>query len=219
MSPRVFRVLIGLSGVAGVCMLGTSFTINDGPPPDATTAQLVAFARQYFQEIVWGAWLQAVGTVLTVVFAFGVVYVAGAANRFVGWLTLFGGAILTTVSLVEIVFYFGALFPDPETMVLISPAFGHATQHLYFIVAAPALFLPLGAVIVGTRVLPRVFGYLALLLGALFFLAGIVSLTRLIVPSGEDALAGIQALWWLAAAITLIVQAGKTAVDKSSVVG
>jgi len=57
------------------------------------------------------------------------------------------------------------------------------------------------------------------LLGALFFLAGIVSLTRLIVPSGEDALAGIQALWWLAAAITLIVQAGKTAVDKSSVVG
>ncbi len=218
MSPRVFRVLIGLSGVAGVLLLGTSFSINNGPPPGATTAQLVAFSRHYFLAIVWGAWLQAVGTILTVVFALGVVYLAGATNRFAGWLTLFGGAILTTVSLVEIVFYFGALFPDPETMVVISPNFGHATQHLYFIAAAPALFLPLGAVIIATPLLPRAFGYLALLLGAAFSLAGIISLTRLIVPNGETALAGIQALWWLAAALALIVREGKAAGDKPSAV-
>lgn len=211
MSPRMFRILLGVSGIAGVVMLGTSFSINNGPPPGATTAELVAFARQNFSAIVWGAWLQAVGTTLTVVFAIGLVFLANAAQRFAGWLTLFGGVILTAVSLVEIVFYFGALYPDPATMVLISLALGHATQHLYFIVAAPALFLPLGAVIVGTRVLPRGFGYLAFVLGAAFIIAGIASLPQLIVPSGETALAAIQALWWLAAAIVVMFRAGRTA--------
>ncbi len=218
MTHRRFRILIAACGIAGIAMLITSFSINAGPPRNATTAQLVAFGHQNFTAIVWGAWLQAVGTVLTVVFALGIVCLAGAANRYAGVLTLFGGVILTMVSLVEIVFYFGALFPDPSTMVLISPAFGHATQHLYFIVAAPALFLPLGAVILGTRVLPKALGYLALLLGAAFAAAGIVSLTSLIVPDGVTALAAVQTLWWLAAAIAVIVQKEKNPLDENAAV-
>ena len=214
MPHRRFRVLSAAGGMTGIAMLITSFSINAGPPPNATTAQLVAFGQQNFTAIVWGAWLQAVGTVLTVVFALGIVCLAGATSRYAGLLTLFGGVILTTVSLVETVFYFGALFPDPSTTVLISLALGHATQHLYFIVAAPALFLPLGAVILGTRVLPKPLGYLALLLGAAFAAAGIVSLTSLIVPDGVTALAAVQTLWWLAAAIAVIVQKEKAPLDE-----
>ena len=41
----------------------------------------------------------------------------------------------------------------------------HSVQHLWFI-AAPALFLPLGLVILGSGVLPRILGYLALVLAA-----------------------------------------------------
>jgi hypothetical protein len=216
MSTRLFRILSALSAIVGVIMLITSFSINPGPPSNATSAQLTAFGNQYYTSILWGAWLQAVGPLLTVLFAFAIVCLAGATTRLAGWMTMFGGAILTMVSLVEIVFYMSALDSNPATMGLISLDLIHAVQHLYFIVAAPALFLPLGAVILGSRVLPRVFGYLALVLGAAFAVLGVISLFSLTLPAVVTAFAGIQTLWWLAAAITLIVRAVKAS-DTASV--
>ena len=68
-----------------------------------------------------------------------------------------------TVSLIEVTFYISALNPDPAMMPPISLKLISAVQHLYFIVAAPALFLPLGIVLVSSPILPRLFGYLALL--------------------------------------------------------
>ena len=208
MSNKLFRNLSALSCIVGVIMLIISFSINPGPPSNATGAQLVAFANQNFTSILWGAWLQAVGPVLIVLFAFALVSLAGATTRLAGWMTLFGGAILTMVSLVEITFYIGALYR--LTTGLISLDFVHAVQHLYFIVAAPALFLPLGVVVLGSQVLPRVFGYLALLLGATFAILGMVSLYSLTLPLVVIAFAGLQTVWWLAAAITLIVRTEKT---------
>src|SRR5579884_455267 len=167
MSTNLFRTLTALSGIVGVIMLIISFNINPGPPDNATSAQLIAFGNQYFASILWGSWLQAVGPLLIVLFAFAIVCLAGATTRFAGWMTLFGGAMLMTVSLVEIVFYMSTLNPtplnnNPAAMALISLALIHSVQHLYFIVGAPALFIPLGVVILGSRVLPHVFGYLAI---------------------------------------------------------
>jgi hypothetical protein len=210
MSTRLFRILSALSGVAGVIMLITSFSINPGPPSNATSAQLTAFGNQYYTSILWGAWLQAVGPLLNVLFAFAIVCLAGATTRLAGWMTMFGGTILMMVSLVEITFYISALYNNPATMALISGELIHAVQHLYFIVAAPALFLPLGAVILSSRVLPRVFGYLALMLGAAFAILGVVFLFTLTLPAAVLAFAGLQTLWWLATAITLIVRTEKT---------
>jgi hypothetical protein len=113
-----------------------------------------------------------------------------------------------TVSLVEITLYMGTLYAT--TTKFVSLDLIHAVQHLYFIVAAPALFLPLGVVLLGSAVLPRVFGYLALALGAAFAILGVVFLSSLTLPATVLASAGIQAFWWLAAAITLIVRSAKT---------
>jgi hypothetical protein len=209
MSIKLFRRLSGLSGIIGVILLGISFTINPGPPANTTTAQLIAFANQNFTSILWGAWLQAVGPLLIVLFAFALVSLAGATTRLAGWMTMFGGAILMTVSLVEITLYMGTLYAT--TTKFVSLDLIHAVQHLYFIVAAPSLFLPLGAVLLGSAVLPRVFGYLALALGAAFAILGVVFLSSLTLPATVLASAGdIQAFWWLAAAITLIVRSAKT---------
>jgi hypothetical protein len=68
-----------------------------------------------------------------------------------------------------------------------------AVQHLYFIVAAPSLFLPLGIVLVGSRILPRLFGYLALLLAIVFAVLGIVFLLDLTLPAAVTAFGGVQA--------------------------
>lgn len=205
MSTRLFRILSALASIIGIAMLITSFIINPGPPSNATGAQLIAFGKQYYTSILWGSWLQAVGPLFNVLFAFAIVTLAGATTRLSGWMTLFGGTILTMVSLVEITFYITALNSNPVTMALISLDLIHAVQHLYFIVAAPALFLPLGVVIINSRVLPQILGYLALVLGAFFAILGVVSLFYLTLPGVVTAFAGLQTLWWLAAAIALMV--------------
>jgi hypothetical protein len=188
-------------------MLGISFAINPGPPAGTTGARLTAFGQHNSDEILWGAWLQAVGPVFIVVFALTIVIRAGATTRLAGWMTLFGAATLMTVSLVEITGYIGTLHTSPATMPDTSLALIHSVQHLYFIVAAPALWLPLGLVILGSAVLPRSLGYLALVLAAGYALAGVVTLLDLTVPPAVQIAASIQVLWWLAAAGTLIMRA------------
>ncbi|HZO71554.1 MAG TPA: DUF4386 family protein [Ktedonobacteraceae bacterium] len=210
MSIRLFRTLIALSGIVGVIMLVTSFAINPGPPPGTSFAQLLAFGSKYGTAIRLGAWLQAVAPCLIVLFAFGVVHLAGATNRLAGWMTLFGGVVLTMVSLVEVAFYLSAINGDPARTLLISLDLIHAVQNEYSMVAAPLLFLPLGWIIVNSRVLPRPLGYLAFVLGGLFVVLG---LPVLFVPSIQtvvNILSIIQGVWWLAAAVTLLVLTGKT---------
>ena len=197
-----------VSGLAGTCMIGISFAINPGPPAGASGAQLTAFGQQHYDTILWGSWLQAVGPVLIVVFALAVVVLAGATARLAGWMTLFGAATLMTVSLIEITGYIGTLHTSPATMAETSLALIHSVQHLWFIVAAPAPFLPLGLVILGSGVLPRILGYLALVLAAGYALAGVLTLFDLTVPAAVQISAGIvPALWWLAAAGTLLTRA------------
>ncbi|MBS1530648.1 MAG: hypothetical protein JSU01_10095 [Bacteroidetes bacterium] len=208
--PRWVRILGGISGIVGVLMIGISFMINPGPPPNATTAQLIAFGNRYYDSILWGAWLQAVGPVFIVLFAFTLVRLAEAHNRISGWMTFFGATVLMAVSLIEITFYIAVMFKAPAEGIMICLHIIYAVQHLYFIVAAPAFFIPLGIVLVRSDVLSKIFGYLALLLGLAFLLLGVLYLTVLVLPMWVTAVAGVQAFWWLASAITLLIKSRKT---------
>jgi hypothetical protein len=203
--------LAGLSAILGVLMIGTSFGINTGPPLGASDAQMIAFASTHFRQVMLGSWLQAVGPLLIMAFALTVVHLAGAMNRISGWLTLLGASVLMMVSLAEVIFYICALDAVPASMGQIGNNIGHAIQHLYFIVAAPAVFFPLGAVLSRGRVLPRAFSILAFILGGGFFLIGIRSLSQPILSNAETSFAAIQALWWMAAAIALIARARRIA--------
>lgn len=207
-SKRMLCISGGLAGVVGVILLGLSFAINAGPPPNATSADLMKFGHENYANSLWGAWMQAVGPVLIVYFAFALVHLAGATQRMAGWMTFFGATILMTVSLVEITFYISALHADPATMPYISLVLISAVQHLYFIVAAPSFFLPLGIVLLRSAVLPRSFGYLALGLAGAFAALGAAYMLRLTLPAFVTGFAGVQALWWLAASIALIGRSG-----------
>ncbi len=74
---RRFALLSGLSCIFGVILLVVSFSINPGPPAGATGAELVRFGHEHYAEILWEAWLQAVGPVFIVLFAFALVQLAG----------------------------------------------------------------------------------------------------------------------------------------------
>lgn len=210
-STRRLARLSALAGLLGVVMISVSYRINAGPPEaNPTAAQLMAFAATNHTQIVTGAYLQAVGTVLIIAFSLALVLLAEAASRYAGWLTFFGGLILVTTGLIETTFYLFTASATQASTGFIGVELIHASQRLYFIVAAPAVFLPLGVVILASRAsrpLPRVYGYLALLLGAVFVLVGIVGL-YLPLQTVIDTLGEVQGVWWLLATVTLLIRPG-----------
>ena len=213
---RSFCVLCGSAGVAGVVLLIVSFAINAGPPPGAMYAELVRFGQQHYANVLWGAWLQATGPVLIVLFAFSLVHLARAEQSFAGWMTFFGATILMTVSLIEITFYISALHPDPAVMPAVSLNIISAVQHLYFIVAAPALFSPLGVILLSSPVLPQSYGVSALILATAFTTLGIIFFAHSDVACMGHRIRGSSSALVAGAAITLIARSGKLS-DTSAV--
>lgn len=213
---RSFCILSALSGILGVLMLIVSFSINVGPPPGSSGPDLARFVAQSYKSVLWGAWLQAVGPIFVVLFAFALVHLSGAERRISGWMTFFGATTLMTVNLIEVTFYICALFTTPSGMMEVGIRLISSVQHLYFIVSAPAVFLPLGIVLINSRIIPRVLGYLAIALGAIFALVGMASLLTLALPASITSLGSIQALWWLAAAFSLLLRSRKIVAITSS---
>ncbi len=209
MSTRRFRLLAALCGILGVVTLITSFLINQGPPPGSTIAQVMVWGKQNVTPVLVGAWLQGIGSLLNVIFVFALVRLANATNWFSGLLTMLAATIILAVSLTEMMFYFSAVYgglSNDLATVSTSLILLKAVQHLYFI--APPILLPLGIVVLGSRVLPRVFGYLALGIGAVFALAGLLFLFIDII-NVLNFVPMLFALWVLGAASTLIVNLGK----------
>jgi hypothetical protein len=79
----------------------------------------------------------------------------------------------------------------------------------YWLMLAPVLFLPLGIVLLSSRVRRGIFGYVVLPLAVVFAGLGAIFLFTLTLPDAVTVLAGVQAIWLLAAAITLLARNGK----------
>ena len=76
----------------------------------------------------------------------------------------------------------------------------------YWLMFAPALFLPLGTVLLSWKALRGIFGYVVLLLADIFAALGVILLRTLTLRDGVTVLAGIQAIWLLAAGTRLLAR-------------
>ena len=80
----------------------------------------------------------------------------------------------------------------------------------YWLIFAPALFLPLGTVLLSSQARRGIVGYLVLLLAVAFAALGVIFLLTLpLLDAVTTALAGVLAIWCLAAAITLVARKAK----------
>ena len=211
MSTRQSRILVALCGILGVAALGVYFAAPfPMPPADATVTQVTEFAERYYNMLFLGAWLQATGSLLSVVFFVAIVHLASAVTRLAGMLTVLASAVLLAVGLFE-----GALTMDialasanghPETALTSFDLMG-VFVHVFPIGPAPAVFVSLGAVLLGSRLLPRMFGYLALVLGLAFEILGFAGLFNATAVTATVFLLIAQEAWILAIAITFVVQA------------
>jgi membrane protein YdbS with pleckstrin-like domain len=76
----------------------------------------------------------------------------------------------------------------------------------YWLIFAPALFLPLGTVLLRWQVLRGIRRSLVLLWAVVFAALGVIFLLTLTLPDAVTASAGVLAIWSLAAAITIVAR-------------
>ncbi len=207
MSTKLFRILVALCGLLGVAALMFSFSINPAPPAGATIQQIVVWGKQHETLILAGSWLQGVGSLLEVIFMLGLIHLAGATKSLAGWITAFSATVIVGISFVEVSFYLSAIEGGVNgdlTTLSVSINLIKAIQHAYVIAPAPANLLALGVVLLSSHLMPRIFGYLALLLGTAL---GVLGLVGTFIPLQQviDLVLTVQEVWYAAIAIALIV--------------
>jgi hypothetical protein len=213
MSAQLSRILITLCGIFGTVLLGLYFGVGFSAglaqlSSAATLSQVVSVATQYHTLWYLGTWLQATGSLLSVIFFLALVQRAGATARLAGLLTIVGSAVLLAVVLIEGVFTIDlaqAAANGHQVTSLTSFDIMTVFTYIYPIVPAPVIFLALGTILLGSDLLPRVFGLLAFGLGIAFAVVGLIALFT--TPILTIVVLSFQALWVLAAAIMWLVRA------------
>ena len=207
-------------GVLGPLMLAAYFAAPLFAPPlgrviyaaHPATAEVVRTGSRYHELLYAGGWLQATGALLAVIFFLAVAGMASTPESLAIRIVQLGSAVLVAVALAEVIFTFtwaSAAVNGQTASSRTSFDLMAAFIRVFPIVPAPAVYLPIGALLLRSPVLPRAFGYLAIGLGAAFLIAG---LTGALLPAAAAATAGlaaIQVIWIIAAAIALYTMARK----------
>jgi hypothetical protein len=211
-TDRATRALAAICGITGVLMLTAHFLIPGNVPPDsASLARIAAFAREHRDVLLISAWLQVTGAILYVVFILAVVHLAGAGQRFAGRIVALAAAILVGLTLLDSAMIISAVqsaaHGQNETLRISFDLIGgpgnDAVGRSFLI--APAILLPLGFVILQTRLLPRSYGWIAIAFGTASQGLGLLGLfSNVAFADVNPAVLALENLWLIAVAVTLI---------------
>jgi hypothetical protein len=212
-TSRASRMWVAICGIAGVAMLTAHFYFPSGVPSDnAPSAVIIRYVLHHHTAMLATTWLQGFGPLLYVLFALGLVYLAGGMARFWGWLTMLSSAVILTLSLIDAAFtaaaaqaaVSGHAATTAVSIDLIDGPANDAIGRMFLI--APPLLLPIGAVLLGSRLLPRTFAWAAVAFGAISVVLGLAALFSAAAFSAATALIVAQNLWVLTAALILLAR-------------
>jgi hypothetical protein len=205
---RIFTALCGILGtIALMIYFSAPFWIMPLPKPDASMEKVVEFGNKYHNIILWDTWLQQFGSILSVIFVLSLVQLAGTSKRLAGRLTLLACTVILSLSLAEGTFVLGAVESGrnghPESALT---CFELTYVFIHIFLLAPSLFLLMGFALYGTNLLPRMFIYLAIVLGILFQILGVAGLFNTTALIFVIFVLMAQNIWTLAASIALLVR-------------
>lgn len=213
MSDHRVRTIAGLCGIAGPIALTVYFAapaLTNWPYAGASATHLTAYADSHQTLFFAGAWFQATGTLLSIVFFLAIVQLAGAATRLPGLVIIVASAALLGLVLVEAALLtevpLAAASGDSATVVTTFDLSNGVFARVFPLAPASAAYVGLGAVILGSSVLHRWFGYVAVGLGLAFEVAGVVALFTIVGLILAIILSVAQELWIVAAAVALLRQ-------------
>ena len=158
-----------------------------------------------------GAWLQAIGTVLCVVFFLGLVSLTASVMRPAGLAVIVASTTLLCLVLVEGVFMVtvpqAASAGDLATVATAFTLSNGAFTRAFAAVPAPATYIAIGVMLRGSALLGSRFAMIALALGCAFEVAAVAAIVS---PAGiviAIVLSAAQSLWIVAAALALMRRA------------
>lgn len=227
-SNRSFLIPIAIAGIMGQCFLSVYFS-GILVPKELMTAltsvtQLSEIVTKHQSAIFLDAWMMGIGSFLSVIFYVGLVYISGAIVRLSGLLTIMASAAVLAVALVDVTFMVeaanAAVLGHTDTMKV---AFdfvagpGEAFDYTFIFGPAPVLITSIGIVLLRSDVIPRFFGFAAIAIGVMFFIAGLLSIFYPRASAITIAFEIVQisrGLWVLTSAIfILIFRKGSRRVD------
>lgn len=204
---RAAAVICGIAGPLSLTVYFAAPAFTNWPYAGASVAQLTSYAASHQGLFYAGAWFQATGTLLSVIFFLAIVHLARAATRLSGLVTIVASAVLLSVVLIEGAFLMAvpqaAISGDAATVATAFALSNGVFVRVFPLAPASACFVGLGAVIMGSGVLHRWFGYVAVGIGAAFELAGIIALVSGIAVIAVIVLSVGEEVWTLAAVIAL----------------
>jgi hypothetical protein len=124
-----------------------------------------------------------------------------------GWIAILGATLVMAMSLLDVALVLGAVqgaINGHLTTTLACFDLTFVFIHIFPLVPASATFLGLGALLLGSHVLPRVFAWAALALGVAFEVLGLVGLFSPQANAAMVLLLSSQELWIVTAALLLI---------------
>ncbi len=214
-SNRPVYIFAALCGILGAVSLSVSFSINPGPPAGATIQQIIVWGQQVQGLIRAGAWLQAFGSLLEVIFMLALIYLANATKRLSSMIIAFTATAIMSVSLIEIAGYLSAIQSGVNGDLIslrMSLILIQAIQHAYVIAPAPANLLALGVLLLNSHLLPRIqlriFAAIAIILGAVVGVMGLIG-TFIPMQTQIDMALTVQEVWFIATSIALLIASRK----------
>lgn len=211
MSERALRIASGLSGILGPIALAVYFgapALTNWPYAGASAASLTSYATSHQILFFVGAWLQVTGTLLSLILFLTIVQLAGATSRLPGLVVIVASAALLALVLVEAALLMevplAAANGDSATVVTTFDLSNGVFARVFPLAPASATYLGLGAVILGSGVLHRRFGYVAVALGLAFEAAGILALFTVAGLILAILLSITQELWIVGAAVAIL---------------
>lgn len=196
------------AGIAGPVLLAFYFAapaFTGWPYSGATPDVLIEYARSHALLFYLGGWLQATGSLLSVVFFLVLLYLSGRRHEFEGGLVFLGAAVLLAIVLVEAAFLeavpIAAAADDRATVATTFALSNGVFARIFPLAPAPLIFAGIGVALRGTRLLPALFATSALVIAALFVVAGVMAIFGTVGLILAIVMSIVEAVWILAAAI------------------
>ncbi len=202
-----FAAVCGIAGPVALTAYFLAPALLNWPYAGAPAAQLTTYAMNHQALFFAGAWFQITGTLLCVVFFMALIRRAKATGTIGGLLAVNASACLLAVVVVEgallVAVPMAASAGDSATVLTTFDLSNGVFVRVFPVAPASATYVSLGAVILSSGALHRVYGLAAVALGIAFELAGAAAIFNSVVLIAIAVLAAAQAIWIAAAAIAL----------------
>jgi hypothetical protein len=208
---RRLRVLAALAGIIGPVLLAAYFitpALARWPSAAQSPGKLAAYATAHRLLFYGGGWLQATGALLSIMFFLVLLQLSGARGTLAGSATLIGCALLLSVVLIEAALLeavpVAAANGDRATVATSFALSNGVFARIFPLAPAPMAFAGIGFALSGTSLLPRFFVRTALLVSALFLIAGLAAVFGTPGLILAIVMSVAEAIWIAAAAIAFI---------------